>query len=175
MVVDKRCKWRYLLVVVFTLGFVLTTAAGLTMIVLAATQSSSIASLTNVYSNTTVALGDVQRFTTQKVVVYQQPGNNEVNIPLTFYRYDGSCSSLPAKISEPDLVNNESVALQPQVVLYRGYLMPHSLLNYTFCAVTNHLNGTQYHIGLYVAEKSSTKPFSSTRNAIIIHWIKIFH
>ena len=138
--------------VVFTLGVVLTTAAGLTMIVLAATQSSSVASLTNVYSNTTVALGDVQRFTTQKVIVYQQPGNNEVNIPLTFYRYDGSCSSLPAKISEPDLVNNESVALQPQVVLSRGYLMPHSLLNYTFCAVTNHLNGTQYHIGLYVAE-----------------------
>ena len=77
-------------------GVVLTTAAGLTMIVLAATRSSSIASLTNVYSNTTVALGDVQRFTTQKVVVYQQPSNNEVNIPLTFYLYDGSCSSLPA-------------------------------------------------------------------------------
>ena len=70
MVVDKRCKWRYLLVVVFTLGVVLTTAAGLTMIVLAATQSNSISSLTNVYSNTTMALGDVQRFTTQKVVVY---------------------------------------------------------------------------------------------------------
>ena len=62
--------------VVLTLGFVLTTAAGLTMIVLASTQSNSISSLTNVYSNTTVALGDVQRFTTQKVVVYQQPGNN---------------------------------------------------------------------------------------------------
>ena len=70
MIVDKRCKWRYLLVVVLTLGFVFPTAAGLTMIVLASTQSSSIASLTNVYSNTTVSLGDVQRFTTQKVVVY---------------------------------------------------------------------------------------------------------
>ena len=40
------------------------------MIVLASTQSNSISSLTNVYSNTTMALGDVQRFTTQKVVVY---------------------------------------------------------------------------------------------------------
>ena len=85
-----------------------------------------------------MALGDVQRFTTQKVVVYQQPSNSEVKIPLTFYRYDGSCSSLPAKISEPDPVNNESVTIRPQVVLSRGYLMLHSLLNYTFCAVTNH-------------------------------------
>ena len=56
--------------VVLTQGFVLPTASGLTMIVrpaamivLASTQSSSIASLTNVYSNTTVSLGNVQRFT----------------------------------------------------------------------------------------------------------------
>ena len=26
--------------------------------------------------------------------MYQQPSYSEVNIPLTFYRYDGSCSSL---------------------------------------------------------------------------------
>ena len=137
----------------FTLGFVLTAGAGLSMIVLASIESSSIPPLTTVYDNTTVALGNVQKFTTQSVNLYQDPGNDEVYIPLTFYLADKSCDELSTKTSKTDSATNKSVPLQQsQVVVFRGYLMPGSELNYSFCAVTDQLNGTQYHIDLYVAE-----------------------
>jgi hypothetical protein len=136
----------------FTVVFILAAGAGLSMIVLASIESSSIASPTTVYEKTTVALGNIQKFTAQHVSLTQDPGTDEVYIPLTIYSSSRGCSSLPTQNSKPDPVTNVSVQLQPQTVIFRGYLMPESVLNYTICTVTNQLNGTNYHIDLYVAE-----------------------
>ena len=120
------------------------------MIVLASIESSSIVPHTTVYENTNVALGNIQKFTTRRVTLFQDPGNDEVYIPLTIYRASGSCGSLPT-IPGPE--TNISVPLQPHTVIFRNYLMPESVLNYTICAVTNQLNGNKYHIDLYLAEE----------------------
>ena len=137
---------------VFTLGFLLSAGAGLSMIVLASIENGSIPSHTKLYDNTTVALGNVQKFTAQHITLSQDPGTDEVYIPLTIYSFSRGCGSLPTQNSKPDPVTNVSVQLEPQTVIFRGYLMPESVLNYTICAVTNQLKGTEYHIDLYVAE-----------------------
>jgi hypothetical protein len=139
-------------VTVFTLGYLLSAGAGLSMIVLASIENGSIPSHTKLYDNTTVALGNVQKFTAQHITLSQDPGTDEVYIPLTIYSFSRGCGSLPTQNSKPDPVTNVSVQLEPQTVIFRGYLMPESVLNYTICAVTNQLKGTEYHIDLYVAE-----------------------
>ena len=125
------------------------------MIVLAATETSSISKSTLVYENTTVALGNVQKFTTEHVKLYQDPRNGEVSIPLKFYRFNKPCDSLQSKEAPADGVQNYTLPLyqsQTQVVMFHDYLLPESELNYNICAVTNQLNGTKYHVDFYVAE-----------------------
>ena len=149
----KCKKWKKrLLAAVFTLGLILTTGSGLSMIVLASIESSSIAPSMKLYGNTTVALGNVQKFTTRHVTLSQVPGRDEVYIPLTFYHSSDGCNSLPTKPSKMDPVTNQTVPLHPHMVIFRGYLMPESVLNYSFCAVTNQLSGTKFHIDFYIAE-----------------------
>lgn len=120
----------------------------------------------------------MQRFTTSSVSIYQDPDNNEVFTPLKFYHSnDGkSCDSLPT-ISDVKSVENQSVPLEIQIVLLRGYLMPGSVINYTFCAVTNRLNGTEYTIALYLTNglnqfnsfNPKTCPYSYDCNIPIVY------
>ena len=148
----KGSKWRCLLMPLITLGFLLAAGAGLTMIVLASIEFSSINSPTSVYNNTIVALGNVQKFTTRKVALYQEPGNDEAPIPLKFYIASDGCGSLHSKASTPEPETNVSLILRPYIVLFRGYLMPGTQLNYTFCAVSNQVHATEYHVDFYVAD-----------------------
>ena len=133
---------------------ILLLAVGISLIVLAATSGSSvIQNRMTVYKNTTAALGEVRRFTTQNVILYQDPGNDEVNIPLKFYRSDENCNSLRSKAGKDDIKQNESIPLyQPQVILFRDYLLDGSELNYNFCAVTNQKNATNYHFDFYIVD-----------------------
>ena len=132
----------------------LLLAVGISLIVLASTSGSSVnQNRMAVYKNTTAALGEVQWFTTQNVTLYQDPGNGEVHIPLKFYRSDENCNSLHSIPSKNDNERNKSISLhQPQVVLFRDYLLHGSELSYNVCAVTNEKNATKFHVDFYIVD-----------------------
>ena len=148
----------------------IAAGAGVSLIVLASIPSSSLPTYTTVLANTTVALGNVQKFTTQHVTLYQDPENGEVAIPLQFYHSNKNCASLPSISARKDSVRNQSIESLQQVLLFRGYLLDGSYLNYNICAVTNIRNDTKFHIDFYIADGVDENfKFNPDTSSFVLH------
>ena len=140
--------------IVLGISTLIAAGLGLSLIVLAAIEASSIDTQTTVYMNTTAAIGNVQKFTTKQVTIYEDPEVSEVTIPLSIYTTKEHCNNLHSTAGKSDPVHNESIhLLQSQIIIFRGYLLDGSKMRYNICAVTNQINAaSEYHVDFYIAD-----------------------
>ena len=167
----KKYRWKRILFMFLCVGLPLLIAAGAgtSMIVLASIESSDVDASTTVYTNTTVALGHVQKFNTKHVSLYQDPENGEVFIPMQFYRSNKYCNSLYST-DKIDIEKNKSLVLKQQIPLFRGYLVHGSHFSYSICVVTNQRNGTNYHVDFYIADGlDEDLPFDADKSHFVLH------
>ena len=147
----------------------IAAGAGTSMIVLASIESSDLDSSTTVFTNTTVALGYVQKFNTKHVTLYQDPENGEVFIPMKFYSSNKNCDRLYST-DKSYVERNKSLLLRQQIPLLRGYLVHGSQFNYSICAVTNQKNGTNYHVDFYIADGlDENLSFNAEKSHFVLH------
>ena len=129
-----KYRWKRILFMFLCVGIPLLIAAGAgtSMIVLASIESSDLDTSTTVFTNTTVALGYVQKFNTKHVTLYQDPENGSqfnysicavtnqkkgTNYHVDFYIADGLDENLSFNADKSHFVLHQDID-----IMYDPYL-----------------------------------------------------